>query len=72
MKDFVKLQNRGKFHQYSIYGCQVKNYQSFVYQISIHAGPIFAGVFGALLLQIWSVFAQICSRASILADKNSV
>ena len=43
-----------------------------MYQISIHAAPIFAGVFGALLLQIWSVFAQICSRAGILAEKNSV
>ena len=30
------LHNRGKFHQYSICGCQVKNFQSFSYRFSIH------------------------------------
>ena len=32
----MKIHNRGKFHKYSISGCQVKNFQSFAYQFSIH------------------------------------
>ena len=41
---FIKVHNRGKFHQYIICGCQVKSFQSFGYHISIYKGPISEGV----------------------------
>ena len=31
MKDLIKICICGKFHQYSISGCEVKNFQSFLY-----------------------------------------
>ena len=37
----MKIYNRGKFHQYSLCGCQVKNFQSFAYRFSIHEKALF-------------------------------
>ena len=55
--EHMKLRNRVKFHQYTICGCQVNNFQSSAYQISIHAGLIFerflghySGNYGPILL----------------------
>ena len=45
MEDLMKVHNHGTIHQYSFCGCQVKNFQSFAHQISIHARPIFEGCF---------------------------
>ena len=62
--------NRGKFHQYSIYGCQVINFQFFsTYSASVKWS--FSGVFGALtppkIVRLCSNFHQRYS-----SRKNSV
>ena len=36
MEDVIKIYICGKFHQYGICGCEVKNFQSFSYYFSIH------------------------------------
>ena len=36
MKDLTNIYICGKFHQYSIWGCDIKNFQSFLYWFSIH------------------------------------
>ena len=46
LKDLIKVHNCGKFHLYSVCGCQVKNFQSFSCKIRIHTGPIFEGLLG--------------------------
>ena len=38
-----KIPNCGKFHEYSICGCQVINFQSVLYQFSIHQMVPFGG-----------------------------
>ena len=35
-QELMKLHNRGKFHKYNIYGCQVINFQMFSYRFRIH------------------------------------
>ena len=42
VKDFLKIYNLGKFHQFSICGCQVKNFPCFAHRFSIH-GMLFFG-----------------------------
>ena len=37
------MYNRDKFHRYSIFGCQVNNFQSFSYRFSIHEITLFGG-----------------------------
>ena len=44
MKGLIKIHNRGKFYQYSIFGCQVMNFQNFLYQFSIHEMALFGEV----------------------------
>ena len=41
-----KIHNRGKFHEYSICGCQVINFQSFSCWFSIHEMALFGGFLG--------------------------
>ena len=56
MKGLIKIHNRGKFHLYSICGCQFVNFQMFPW-----IGP-FWGVLGPLLPRIWFSLAEICTR----------
>ena len=35
IKDRIMIHNRGNFHQYSIFGCQVSKFESFPYLLSI-------------------------------------
>ena len=44
MKGLITIHNRGKFYEYSIFGCQVINFQSFSYQFSIHEMALFGEV----------------------------
>ena len=44
MKDFSKIYICGKFHWYSICGCEVKSFQSFSYWFSIHEMVYFWGI----------------------------
>ena len=60
--------NCGRFHQYSICGCQIKTFQNFSKFFSINEMAL---SFWQLLLQIWSNFAEVFTRDSILADNNS-
>ena len=53
------------FHQYSICGCEVKNFQSFLYYLSSNEMVPFKG-FWAFLPQILFDFAEILSRGSVL------
>ena len=40
---FMNIQNRGKFHLYSVYGCQVINFSMFSWRCSIHEMDHFRG-----------------------------
>ena len=61
MKDLIKIYICGKFHQYSICGCEVKNFQSFSYWFSIYEMVPSWG-FWALLPQILFNLAEILTR----------
>ena len=80
LKGLMKKHVCGKFHQYSICGCRVKNFQSFAYQLSIHEmavlgvflGP-YSSRYGPILLkfstellfrEIISVFIQCLNNPS--------
>ena len=62
----MKVHNRGKFHQYSLFRCQVKNVKVFPTKSASMLGPFF----GSLLPQIWYDCAGICTRGSIVAEIN--
>ena len=64
IKCTMKVQNRDKFHKYSICGCQVKNFPNFGNPFSTHEMALFH--------QRWSDFDEIFTKDSILADKNKV
>ena len=51
VKDLMKIHNRGKFHQYSICGCQVKKIQ-ILGSNSASMIWLFEEVFGPLLPQL--------------------
>ena len=85
-KGLMKLHNRGKFHKYTICGCQVINFQRFSNRFNIHD---MAGVFcfvlflrgwgekwvaslGYFLPQIRFDFSAIYSRGLNILDKHSV
>ena len=58
IESLMKIPNCGKFHEYSICGCQVINFQSVLYQFSIHQMVLFRGFTQrypkfALLVQLW-------------------
>ena len=40
-KDLIEVRNCGKLRQYSICGCQVINFQGFLFQFSIHELSLF-------------------------------
>ena len=65
VKDLMKIRNLGKFHQYSICGCQVK-----IFKLCLLI-PYWE-VSGPLLPKVLSNFAEILTRVSTLADKNIV
>ena len=46
MKGLIKIHNRGKFYEHSIFDCQVINFQSFLYWFSIHEMALFGEVLG--------------------------
>ena len=71
VKDLMKIHNRGKFHQYSICGCQVKKIQ-ILGSNSASMIWLFEEVFGPLLPQLWSNFAQILTRVNTIGSKNIV
>ena len=62
MKDVIKIYIYGKFHQYSICGCKVKNFQSFSHRLSLHEMVPFGVFFGPLLPQILFNFAEILTK----------
>ena len=47
MEGLIKIHNRGKFYEFSIFGYQVINFQSFLYQFSIHEMAFFGEVLGS-------------------------
>ena len=47
MKDLLKIHNRGKVYEYSIFGCQVIDFPSFLCWFSIHEMALFGEVFGS-------------------------
>ena len=44
MKGLIKIDNRGKFYDYTIFDCQVINVQGFLYQFSIQEMALFGEV----------------------------
>ena len=42
----MKIHSRGKFHQNSICGCEVKGFESFVHRFSIYEMVLFGRFFG--------------------------
>lgn len=47
LKDLIKVHNCGKFHLYSVCGCQVKNFQSLAYQTAAMQGSFLRRVLGS-------------------------
>ena len=62
----MKVHNRGKFHQYSIFCCQVKNVKVFPTKSASMLGLFF----GSLLPQIWYDCAGIRARGNIVEEIN--
>ena len=62
MKDLMKTHSRGKFHEYSICGCQVKNDLSFVTRFSSHDMVNFGS---GLILLIFSLELIFKSRKTV-------
>ena len=52
IKNLIKVHNCGKFHQYSNCGCQVNPFQSFEYQINIHAVPKYGQILLKFALEV--------------------
>ena len=60
MKDLIKIYICGTFHQYSIFVCEIKNFQIFLYWFSIHEVAPFCNFLGPyspkynlILLKLW-------------------
>ena len=68
----MRIQNRGKFHKYSICGCQVKNFPSFGNPFSTHEMALLGGFLRPFIHQRLYDFDEIFTRDSILEDKNKV
>ena len=68
----MKIHNRGKFHLYSICGCQVMNFQMFSWQCSIHKMVLLGGFFGSWLPQILPDFAKIFLPEVVFKDTQTV
>ena len=64
IKDLIKIHVPGKFHQYSICGCEVKIFQSFSYVFSIdEIAPFWGGQdFSHLFPEIMFNLAKILTR----------
>ena len=65
MKELMKIYIYGKYHQYSICGFEIKNFQSFLCWFSIHKMALFGGFFGfyipkycSILLKFWPEVIQ--------------
>ena len=72
MKDVIKIYSTGKFHQNRICGCEIKNFQSFLYWFSIHEwNGSFLGFFRSLLPQILFDIAENVTRSSLHQHKHS-
>ena len=63
MKDLINTYICGKFHQYSICGWEIKNFQSFLYWFSIHEMASF-WVFWLLFPQLLFNLDEILIRGS--------
>ena len=46
-KAVTKIHNPGKLHQYNIYGCEVVNFQMFLYWCSFHEMALFVQFVGS-------------------------
>ena len=46
MTGLIKIHSRVEFYEYSVLDCQVTNFQSFLYQFSVHDMPLFGEVVG--------------------------
>ena len=66
-----KTDKRGKFHRYSICGCQVKNFKV-LRTDSASMKWLFLGGYWTLTPQIWSNFVEIFTIGSNLANRNVV
>ena len=65
------MHNRGKFHLYSICGCEVIKFQMFSWQGSIHEMHHFGVFFGPELPQINPILLKILPEV-VLKDKKTV
>ena len=52
----MEIHNRGMFHQCSVGGCQVINFQMFAYRCSIYEMDAFGGFWGPLIPKYCSIF----------------
>ena len=62
IKDLIKICICGKFHHYSISGCESKNFQSFLYWF--RNGSLLGAFFWPLFFKILFDQAQILTRSS--------
>ena len=68
MKDPIMILIRAKFHQYSIFGCEVKNFQSFLYWFSIHEMGHFWCFLRPCSPKYWSILVKFWSE--VISNKK--
>ena len=69
IKDLINIYIYRKFHQYSICGCEVENFQRFSYWFSIHEWPLL-GFFGPYSSKYCFKLAEVSTRRSVLIRKT--
>ena len=69
IKGLINIYIYRKFHQYSICGCEVENFQRFSYWFSIHEWPLL-GFFGPYSSKYCFKLAEVSTRRSVLIRKT--
>ena len=68
----MKIHNRCTFHLYSIWGCQVKNFQSFSCWSSIHEMALLGRFLDPYSPKCCPVLQKKFSRSSFQGEKNGI
>ena len=68
----MKTHNRGKFHQYSVCGFQVKNFQNFAYRFRIHEMALFGRFLGPRSPKYGPNLLKLSPEVVLQQKKNTV
>ena len=70
IESFLKMYNRGEIYLYSIFGCQVINFKSFLYQFSIPEIAHFGEILGSNTATYCQIFLRSFTTSSIQAHSS--